>query len=413
MGLGNVWRFPFIVGRNGGGAFVVVYLAFLALFGFPMLVAELALGRASRLGISGALQSLAIERRRKFWSVTGCVIFAGNFLLMIYYTDVAGWLLKYTGDYLLKGGGTDFKGLLASPATCCGYLILAVVIAAAVCCAGVQKGVERITKWMMISLLALLSVLAVRSLMLPGAEKGLLFYLAPDWGRFMEHPWRALFDAMGQAFFTLSTGVGCMAIFGSYSGKERTIVSEAFWIIVIDSFVAFLSGLIVFPACFSYGTEVTSGPGLIFEAIPEVFADMAGGRFWGLSFFLFLSLAALTTIIAVFECLIGGLVDEFRKPRTLTTFAVAAAVGVLALPTALFEPVLEWEDFVFSQFWLPIGAFLICLFVTREFGWGWKGFSSEVDIGAGVRMPKMFRPLMKWLLPVFILAVIAGGLSSR
>ena len=413
VGLGNVWRFPFIVGQNGGAAFVLVYLLFLVILGFPMLTAELALGRAARQGVSGALRNLAAERYRRFWSVTGCVIFAGNFLLMIYYTDVAGWLLKYSGDYLRGLPLPDFSALLKDHTTCSGYLFLTVAIATAVCAFGVKNGVERVTKWMMLALLALLGVLAVKALSLPGAEKGLKFYLSPDWSRFAAHPWKSVFDAMGQAFFTLSTGVGCMAIFGSYVGREHSLAKESFWIIAIDTFVAFLSGLVIFPACASYNVDVTSGPGLIFIALPNVFADMAGGRFWGFVFFLFLSIGALTTIIAVFECLIGGLVDELAKPRLRLTVAVGCAVALLALPTVLFEPVLEWEDFIFGQFWLPIGALMICVFVTRKCGWGYEAFSSEASHGDGMRFPSMFAPIMKWIVPLLITLTMAVGLVSR
>ena len=413
VGLGNVWRFPFVVGQNGGAAFVLVYLLFLAILGFPMLTAELALGRAARQGVSGALRNLAAERYRRFWSVAGCVIFAGNFLLMIYYTDVAGWLLKYSGDYLRGLPPPDFSALLKDHATCSGYLLLAVATATAVCACGVKNGVERVTKWMMLALLALLGVLAVKALSLPGAEKGLKFYLSPDWSRFAAHPWKSVFDAMGQAFFTLSTGVGCMAIFGSYVGREHSLAKESFWIIAIDTFVAFLSGLVIFPACASYDVDVTSGPGLIFIALPNIFADMAGGRFWGFVFFLFLSLGALTTIIAVFECLIGGLMDELAKPRLRLTVAVGCAVALLAMPTILFEPVLEWEDFIFGQFWLPLGALMICVFVTRRCGWGYEAFSAEASHGEGMRLPSVFAPVMKWIVPLLVIVTMVAGLLSR
>ena len=413
VGLGNVWRFPFVVGQNGGAAFVLVYLLFLAILGFPMLTAELALGRAARQGVSGALRNLAAERYRRFWSVAGCVIFAGNFLLMIYYTDVAGWLLKYSGDYLRGLPPPDFSALLKDHATCSGYLFLTVAIATAVCAFGVKNGVERVTKWMMLALLALLGVLAVKALSLPGAEKGLRFYLSPDWSRFAAHPWKSVFDAMGQAFFTLSTGVGCMAIFGSYVGREHSLAKESFWIIAIDTFVAFLSGLVIFPACASYNVDVTSGPGLIFIALPNIFADMAGGRLWGFVFFLFLSLGALTTIIAVFECLIGGLMDELAKPRLRLTVAVGCAVALLAMPTVLFEPVLEWEDFIFGQFWLPLGALMICIFVTRKCGWGYEAFSAEASHGEGMRFPSVFAPIMKLIVPLLVILTMVAGLLSR
>ena len=413
VGLGNVWRFPFIVGQNGGAAFVLVYLAFLVLLGFPMLAAELAVGRAAQRGISKAMRELAAERHRKFWSVAGAVIFAGNFLLMIYYTDVAGWLIKYSGDYLRGCGRTDFAALRADRATCSGYMLLSVAISAVVCAVGVRKGVERTTKVMMLALLALLGVLAARALTLPRAMEGVRFYLSPDWSKFFAHPWRATFDAMGQAFFTLSTGVGCMTIFGSYIGRERSLASESAWIIAIDTLVALLAGLVIFPACASFGVDVTSGPGLIFMALPNVFENMSGGRAWGFVFFLFLSLAAITTIIAVFECIIGGLMDEFGRSRIRTTAFVAAVVSILAMPTVIFDGVLELEDFVFGQLWLPIGALMICVFVTRECGWGYKAFSTEASAGIGMNLPSVFRPVMRWLVPALIITTLVVGLVMR
>ena len=413
VGLGNVWRFPFVVGQNGGAAFVLVYLAFLVLLGFPLLTAELAIGRAARRGISGAMRELAAARHRRFWSVLGGVIFAGNVLLMLYYTDVAGWLIKYSGDYLRGASEMDFAALLKDPATCSVYMFVAVAVATAICSMGVQNGVERITKVMMLALLVLLGALAVKSLTLPGVKEGLRFYLAPDWQRFAAHPWKAVFDAMGQAFFTLSTGVGCMTIFGSYVGRERSLALESAWIIAIDTFVAFLAGIVIFPACASFNVDVTAGPGLIFIALPNVFSHMAGGRVWGFVFFLFLSLAALTTIVAVFECIIGGLVDEFGRSRLRTTLSVGVAVAVLSLPTVMFEPVLGWEDFIFGQFWLPLGALAICIFVTCRCGWGYDAFSAEASAGDGLRFPVAFGPLMKWVLPVLILATLAAGIWAK
>ena len=429
VGLGNVWRFPFIVGRNGGAAFVLVYLVFLAFLGFPLLTAELAVGRAARKGVSGAMRALAPERMRKFWYVFGCVIFGGNMLLMAYYTSVGGWLLRYTAGYAVQGtaftgGGAEavFDGLLADPVTCTGFMLLAVAVAVCVCLAGVQRGVERVTKWMMLSLLALLGVLAAKALSLPGAAKGVAFYLKPDWTPFLERPFGVCFDAMGQAFFTLSVGVGCMTIFGSYVGRGHSLVTESLWITAIDTCVALLAGLVIFPACAAFGVRVTAGPGLIFIALPQVFAHMDGGRLWGAVFFLFLSLAALTTIVAVFECLIGGLMDELRWPRRRTSLLVGGAVAALSLPAVLGynawkgvqllpgKSVLEVEDFVFSQFWLPLGALATCVFCTRACGWGWKGFSGEAGAGAGLAPPRAWAPYMRWLLPVILLGIIIGGL---
>ena len=412
VGLGNVWRFPFIVGQNGGAAFVLVYLLFLAIMGFPMLTAELALGRAAQQGVSGAMRRLAAERYRRFWSVAGCVIFAGNFLLMVYYTDVSGWLLNYSGCYLRGEPAPEFGAMLKDIPSSIAYMALSVAIATAICAAGVKNGVERATKWMMLALLALLGILAAKSLSLPGAAKGLEFYLAPDWSRFAARPWKVVFDAMGQAFFTLSTGVGCMAIFGSYIGREHSLAKESAWIIAIDTFVALLSGLVVFPACASFGVDVSSGPGLIFIALPKVFASMAGGRIWGFLFFLFLSLGALTTIVAVFECLIGGLVDELRKPRLRVTAAVGLAVAACALPTVLFEPVLKWEDFVFGQFWLPLGALAICIFVTRRCGWGYENFAAEASCGSGMDFPAAYTFMMKWIVPLLIAGTMVAGFVS-
>ena len=426
VGLGNVWRFPFIVGRNGGAAFVLVYLVFLALLGFPLLTAELAVGRAARKGISGAMRALAPERTRKFWYVIGCIVFGGNLLLMAYYTSVGGWLMRYTAGFAAQGSSftgagakAAFDGLLSDPATCTAYMLLAVVVAAGVCLAGVQRGVERVTKWMMLSLLALLGVLAVKALSLPGAMKGVEFYLAPNWTPLIEHPFRTCFDAMGQAFFTLSVGVGCMTIFGSYVGREHSLVTESLWITVIDTCVAFLAGLVVFPACAAFGVDVTAGPGLIFIALPEVFAHMGGGRLWGAVFFLFLSLAALTTIVAVFECLIGGLMDELRWKRGRASLLVGAAVAVLSLPVSLgcdirlpggVMKVLDLEDFVFSQFWLPLGALATCVFCMWPLGFGWKGFCQEAGMGDGLKPPGVWKPYMRWLLPVILLVIIVGGM---
>ena len=414
VGLGNVWRFPFIVGQNGGAAFVLVYLFFLVLLGFPLLIAEIALGRASRLGISGAMRELAAERHRRFWSAVGKVIFAGNVLLMAYYTDVAGWLIRCSCDSLRGAGdGISFAALSGDKAHSAGYLLLAVAASIGVCMAGVRNGVERVAKVMMTALLAMLVVLAVKALSLPGAAEGVRFYLAPDWAKFATHPWRAVFDAMGQAFFTLSVGVGCMTIFGSYIGRERSLATESAVIIVIDTFVAILAGLVVFPACASYGVDVTSGPGLIFDALPKVFANMAGGSAWGFVFFLFLSLAALTTIIAVFECIIGGLMDETGASRGKVSLLTGIGVAVLSMPTVLFDKVLGWEDFLFGQFWLPIGALFICAFATRDSGWGAERFEQEVSVGEGMKFPHVFVVMMRAFVPLLIVTVIAAGLVQR
>ena len=409
VGLGNVWRFPFIVGQNGGAAFVLIYLAFLALFGFPLLIAELSLGRASGCGISGALGALA-RRGGRFWHALGVVIFSGNVLLMLYYADVGGWLLQFTGSYAKSGCAPEFSAMLADKPSCAVFTALTVAAATVVCLCGVQKGVERITKWMMLSLLALIMVLAVKALTLEGAAKGLEFYLKPDWGKIAARPFKVVFDAMGQAFFTLSVGVGCMAIFGSYVGRSQSLVKESALIVAIDTFIAFVSGLIIFPACATYGVAVDSGPGLIFEALPKVFAAMPGGRIWGAAFFLFLCLAALTTIIAVFECIIGGIVDELRMRRAWATLGTGIVVALGALPTVFVSGVMEKEDFVFSQLWLPLGALAACVFVSRGIGWGFDAFRAEASEGEGAKLPRWAKTLYAWIIPAMIVVVLIGGM---
>jgi NSS family neurotransmitter:Na+ symporter len=407
VGLGNVWRFPYVVGRNGGAAFVVVYLVFLAVFGFPLLLAELAVGRGGRAGIAGAFRRLG----GRWWGRIGVAVFAGNLLLMVYYTDVAGWLVKFAESYALRGSPPGFASLVADKPTCLAAMALVTAVASAVCAVGVQKGVERVTKWMMLSLLALMGVLAAKALALDGAAKGLAFYLKPDWTPLLERPGAVVFDAMGQAFFTLSIGVGAMTIFGSYVERRESLVKEAFWIVAIDTLVAFTAGLVIFPACATYDIDVASGPGLIFEALPRVFAAMDGGRFWGFAFFLFLSLAALTTVIAVFECLIGGTAELSGRGRRAVSAAVGVAVAVCSLPCVFFDSALEWEDFVFSKLWLPAGGLALAVFVSWRFGWGWDAFREEASAGRGPSLPHWMRFVFRYLVPAMAILVTAGGLA--
>ena len=405
VGLGNVWRFPFIAGENGGAVFVLVYLAFLLLFGLPILLAELSVGRGGQSGIATAMRSLG----GKWWGRIGTLLFSGNLLLMVYYTDVGGWLLIFTKDYALSGAPPVFSELVADRWTCLLGMLAAVAAATAVCAVGVKNGVERITKWMMISLLALMAVLAVKSLMLPGAREGLAFYLKPDWTKLLANPGKVVLNAMGQAFFTLSVGVGAMTIFGSYVDKRESLVKEAMWIVLIDTFVALSAGLVIFPACMTYDVAVNAGPGLIFEALPKVFSEMPGGRYWGFAFFLFLSLAALTTVIAVFECLIGGILDITRRSRLSISVMVGVAVAVLSLPCVCVSGVLEMEDFIFSKFFLPLGGFAISLFVSCRIGWGWENFRAEASEGAGVALPRWTVVLFRYLVPAMIIFVMIAG----
>lgn len=406
VGLGNVWRFPFVVGQNGGAAFVLVYALFLALFGFPVLLAELSVGRGAKRGIAGAFRSLG----GRVWGSLGLVIFSGNLLLMIYYTDVSGWLLKYAEAYAVDGAAPGFAELVADRRSCLVAMLSSVAVASAVCAVGVQKGVERITKWMMISLLALIGMLAAKSLTLEGAAKGLAFYLKPDWAPLLHNPGRVIMDAMGQAFFTLSIGIGAMTIFGSYIDRRESLVKECVWIILIDTFVAFASGLVIFPACATFGVDVASGSGLIFTALPKVFAVMNGGRVWGFVFFLFLSLAALTTVIAVFECLIGGILDMTNRSRAAVAVFVGASVALLSLPCVFIDRALDFEDFLVSKVWLPLGGFAFSLFVSYRFGWGWEAFREEASAGRGVPLPEWARPVFRYVVPALIVLVILSGL---
>ena len=407
VGLGNVWRFPYVVGANGGAAFLLVYFAFLALFGIPVLLAELSVGRGGQAGIGAAMRKLG----GKWWGRIGVIMFSGNLLLMIYYTDVSGWLLIFTKDYAVTGGVISHKELILDSGACVTGMLCAVVAATAVCALGIKNGVERITKWMMVSLLGLISILAVKSLMLPGAAQGLQFYLRPDWTKLAAAPGKVVLDAMGQAFFTLSVGVGAMTIFGSYIEKRESLMKEALWITAIDTFVAFMAGLIIFPACATYGVDVASGPGLIFEALPKVFSAMPAGRFWGFFFFLFLSLAALTTVIAVFECIIGGVLDVIGRHRHFVTVGVGLVVAILSLPCVYCEGVAEMEDLIFSKFFLPVGGFMLALFVSWRIGWGWDAFRAEASAGNGISLPVWMRPLFRYFVPAMILAVLIAGLK--
>ena len=415
VGLGNVWRFPYVVGKNGGAAFVAVYLLFLAVLGFPLLAAELGIGRGAGKSIAAALAALAPPRFSRAWGRIGALLASGCFVLMIYYTDIAGWLVKYAFDYLRsvppKGSAEVFGALLADDSTETIFMLFIVSASSIVCLFGVVKGVERATKWMMIALLALLVILAARALTLSGAAEGLSFYLKPDWAKFMEHPWESVADAMGQAFFTLSLGIGSMTICGSYVGEEHSLVKETVFIIAIDTAVAFLSGLVVFPACATFGVPYSEGPGLIFIALPNVFSMLSHGSFWGFLFFLFLSLAALTTVIAVFECLIAGIMDVLGTRRSVATAVVAIGVAALSMPCVLVEGALKWEDFAVSQIWLPIGALLQGLFVVNDtLGWGWSRFRTVVSAGSGWDMPDWMRWHMAIVVPALVVVVLVYGL---
>ena len=429
IGLGNGWRFPFITGRYGGATFVMIYLAFLVLLGLPVMMAEFAVGRASGRSVMGSFNELEPEGTKWHWFRH--IALAGNFLLMMFYTTVAGWMPYYL--YKTLAGGFDglspeavggvFGALLSDPTTMIGYMVATVVICGGVCYLGLEKGVEQAGKWIMSALFVLMILLAGNSILLPGSGEGLSYYLLPDFNRFMQDgPIAVINAAMGQAFFTLSLGIGALAIFGSYIGKEKRLAGEAIVITVLDTIVALMSGLIIFPACFSYGVSPTAGPNLIFVALPNVFNHMPFGRFWGGMFFLFMTFASYSTVIAVFENLTSCLIDYTGASRKTVVRWGIPVIILLSLPCALgfnvwgsFAPlgpgtcVLDLEDFILSNNILPIGSLIYLLFCTSRYGWGWEKFFSEVNTGEGVQLPKSVRFYMTWILPLIILWLFISG----
>ena len=429
IGLGNVWRFPYITGRYGGAAFVLIYLLFLVMVGLPVMIMEFAIGRASRRNISVALRTLEPEGKKWHWY--GPVAIAGNYLLMMYYTVVTGWLLYYFASMLTgKAASLDsqsseafFSTLLGSTGIQYLFTIIAIAIGFMICLGGLQKGVEKASKIMMACLLALIIILAINSMRLPGAKEGLSFYLIPDFNKMKEAGIsEAIFAAMSQAFFTLGLGIGSMEIFGSYIGKEQSLTGESVRIISLDTFVALFSGLIIFPACFSFSINPGSGPSLLFITLPSVFSSMDGGRIWGTLFFLFMAFAAMTTLIAVFENIISYWMDSHGWTRRKAVLINMFLLMILALPCILgystftsFTPlgagtsVLDLEDFLISSTITPLGSLLLVLFCSHAFGWGWKGFKTEADEGKGLKFPSWLRIYVKWILPLVILVLFIKG----
>ena len=430
IGLGNVWRFPYITGQYGGAAFVLIYLVFLVIIGMPVMVMEFSLGRASGKNISLALRVL--EPKGTKWHLYGPAAIAGNYLLMMFYTCITGWLLYYFASSLegkLEGLDAEssaafFSALQADPATMAIWMAIAVVIAFLICLGGLQKGVENASKIMMVCLLVLMVALAINSVLIPGGQEGLAFYLVPDIGRAMEAGiTEVIFAAMSQAFFTLSIGMGGMTIFGSYIGKDQSLTGESARIIALDTSVALMAGLIIFPACFAYGVNPGSGPGLLFVTLPNVFSRMAGGRIWGSLFFLFMTFAAMTTLIAVFENIVAYWMDQkgwTRKNAVILNFFL---LFVLSLPCVLgfnvlsgFQPfgpgtgVLDLEDFLVSNLILPLGSMAFVFFCTMKRGWGWDSFIKEADQGEGLRFPSWLRIYCKYILPIGILVVTINGI---
>ena len=432
IGLGNVWRFPYITGKYGGAAFVLLYLLFLVLLGLPVMVMELAVGRASQRSIALSFQRL--EPKGSRWHWYSYVGFAGNYLLMMFYTVIAGWLLYYfvkmlRGDFVgldAKGVSGEFGKLMDEPVTMTLYMVIVVCIGMFVCAQGLRNGVERVNKVMMLCLLALMAVLAVNSVLLEGAGDGLRFYLQPNFHNLVYDDagnWilgEAVFAAMGQAFFTLSLGIGAIAIFGSYIGKEHRLAGEALRIGILDTCVAFVAGLIIFPACSAFGVSTGEGPALVFVTLPNIFNAMPMGRLWGGAFFLFLSFAALSTVIAVFENIISFTMDRWWMSRKEAVLINFAGVLILSLPcvlgcnvwsgfTILGMDISGIEDFLVSQNILPLGSLVYLLFCTHKRGWGWNRFLNEANAGDGLSFPNSVRFYVSFILPLIVLFIFVMG----
>lgn len=430
IGIGNVWRFPYVVGQFGGGAFVLFYVFFLIVVGVPVLTMEFAVGRASKKSAVKAYKVL--EKPGQKWHIHGFVAMAGNYILMMFYTTVAGWMLYYFYGFLtgkmdgLSQDGVEgsFNSMLGQPGIMTFWMLLVVIGGFLICSLGLQAGVERVTKWMMAALLGIMVVLAVHSFFLEGGKEGLRFYLYPDFSRMAEVGiWETIVAAMNQAFFTLSLGIGAMAIFGSYLDKSRTLLGESLNIACLDTFVAFVSGLIIFPACFSYGVSPDSGPKLIFITLPNVFNSMKAGRVWGSLFFLFMSFAAFSTILAVFENILACFMDFSHTSRKKAAFINMGLIAVLSMPCILgynlwsgFQPlgentaVLDLEDFIVSNLLLPVGALVYLLFCVSRWGWGFKNYQAEANEGKGVRVPDWIRGYVSFVLPVLIAFLFLQGL---
>lgn len=433
VGLGNVWRFPYITGQYGGAAFVLVYLIFLVLLGLPIMVMEFSVGRASQK--SAARSFHVLEPAGTKWHLQGYACMAGNYLLMMFYTTVGGWMAAYifktlTGEF--KGLDSDgvaavFNDMLARPGYMTFWMVLVVLLSFFICSLGLQKGVERITKAMMSCLFLILLILCIRSVTLPGASEGLRFYLIPDFTRFTENGvGNTIFAAMGQSFFTLSLGIGAMAIFGSYIGKDHTLTGETINICLLDTLVAFLAGLIIFPSCFAFGVDPGQGPGLVFITLPNIFNQMVGGRIFGVLFFVFMTFAAQSTIIAVFENIISFSMDLFGTSRKKTVLINGIAIILLSLPCVFgfniwsgFQPmgagstIQDLEDFIVSNNLLPLGSMVYLLFCTSRYGWGWKNFLAEADTGKGVKFPAWARVYVSYILPLIVLFIFIMGYYQK
>jgi len=433
IGIGNVWKFPYMAGQGGGGAFVLFYLIFLLMLGLPIMTMEFAVGRASQK--SPVKAYYALEKPGQKWHIHGYITLIGCYLLMMFYTTVAGWMLHYfyltaTGKFTgldSKAISEQFNTMLSQPLVMGFWMVVVVVAGILVCSIGLQNGLEKVTKVMMISLLLIMIVLAVNSFFMDGAKEGLSFYLIPDFGRMKEIGIiKTITGAMNQAFFTLSLGIGAMSIFGSYIGKERSLLGESLNIALLDTFVAITSGLIIFPACFTFNVDQTSGPGLIFITLPNIFNHIPMGRLWGSLFFVFMSFAAFSTILAVFENIISCGMELTEWSRKKSSFVNAIAITLLSIPCVLGYnlwswdgfavfggAVLDFEDFLVSNLFLPLGSLVYLLFCTSRYGWGWKNFTTEANTGKGLKMQNWMRRYITYILPLIVLFIFFFGLYDK
>ncbi len=431
IGIGNVWKFPYVTGQNGGGIFVLFYLLFLIALGVPVMTMEFAVGRASRKSVIECYQTL--EKPGSKWHLHGYVAMIGNYMLMMFYTTVSGWMLSYFYRFVKNdfAGVTPeetagkFSHMLEDPVSMTFWMAVIVIGGFLICSFGLQGGVEKISKPMMIGLLALIVILAVNSIMLEGGAEGLKFYLIPDWKKVEEVGlFNVIIAALNQSFFTLSLGIGAMEIFGSYMNRDRTLLGESLRISILDTFVAIVSGLIIFPACFAYGVDPKAGPELIFITLPNVFAAMPGGRFWGSLFFLFMTFASFSTIIAVFENIIACCMDKWKLSRKKASFINGIILLAASMPCVLgynvwssFQPrgegsaVLDLEDFIVSNLLLPIGSLIFLLFCVTKWGWGFDNYLEEANNGEGIKFPRILKGYVTYVIPCIIIIILILGLK--
>ena len=433
IGIGNVWKFPYMAGQGGGGAFVLFYLLFLLILGLPIMTMEFAVGRASQK--SPVKAYYALEKPGQKWHIHGYITLIGCYLLMMFYTTVAGWMLHYF--YLTATGkftgldsdavASQFNTMLSQPQVMGFWMVIIVIAGILICSIGLQNGLEKVTKVMMISLLFIMVILAINSFFMDGAKEGLSFYLIPDFERMKEIGIiKTITGAMNQAFFTLSLGIGAMSIFGSYIGKERSLLGESLNIALLDTFVAITSGLIIFPACFTFHVDQTSGPGLIFITLPNIFNHIPMGKLWGSLFFIFMSFAAFSTILAVFENIISCGMELTGWSRKKSSFINAIAIILLSVPCVLGYnlwssdifavfggAVLDFEDFLVSNLFLPLGSLVYLLFCTSRYGWGWKNFTTEANTGKGLKIKNWMRGYITYILPLIVLFIFFFGLYDK